>query len=122
VAFGRQFEASPKASERQVAAMVSGARAAWRCRVATCWKPTSSPEYCVIPFLLPLTKVGLKAGSPGSAKIQAKGGGTNLHLPALPLTTPVRVQLLQSSSSACWVATYSTAKTNTATEFKAKSD
>jgi len=28
VAFGRQFEASPKASERQLAAMVSGAPAA----------------------------------------------------------------------------------------------
>lgn len=69
-----------------------------------------------------LTKALLKAGGAGMGKIDVKGGGPNLHLPMLPLTTPVRVQLRQSSSSACWEATYSTATTNTASGFKAKSD
>jgi hypothetical protein len=69
-----------------------------------------------------LTKITLQARSAGRAKIRVKGGGSNLDLPALPLTTPVRVQLRRSGSSTCWDATYSAASTNTASEFKAKSD
>jgi hypothetical protein len=69
-----------------------------------------------------LTKVLLKAGSAGSGKIGVKGSGANLRLPTLPLTTPVKVQLQQDDSSACWEATYSTATTNTGSSFKAKSD
>jgi len=69
-----------------------------------------------------LTKALLKAGGASKGKISVTGGGANLHLPTLPLTTPVRVQLRQSSSSVCWEATYSTATTNSAGEFKAKSD
>ena len=69
-----------------------------------------------------LTKGVLKGGAAGTAKIQVKGAGTNLHLPTLPLMTPVRVQLRQSSSSACWEANYSMATTNTGSVFKAKSD
>ena len=69
-----------------------------------------------------LTKVLLKAGSAGKGKLGVNGSGPNLHLPTLPLTTPVRVQLRQDASSACWEATYSTATTNTASAFKAKSD
>jgi len=69
-----------------------------------------------------LTKVVLKAGGAGHGKLQVQGGGTNLPLPMLPLTTPVRAQLLQSNSGTCWEATYSTATTNSATKFKAKSN
>jgi hypothetical protein len=56
----------------------------------------------------------------GHGKIQVKG--KNVPLVALPLTTPVRVQLQQSSSTTCWEATYSTATSNTASTFKARSD
>ena len=69
-----------------------------------------------------LTKAALKAGGAGKGKIRVKGAGTNLHLPTELLTTPVRVQLKRSGSSACWEATYSAATTSTAGEFKAKSD
>jgi hypothetical protein len=70
-----------------------------------------------------LTKVLLNTGHRIlRGKIGVQGGGANLHLPMLPLTTPVRVQLRRSGSSVCWEATYSTATTNTASEFKAKSD
>jgi hypothetical protein len=69
-----------------------------------------------------VTKERLKAGTAGRGRIQVKGGGPNLQLPTLPLTTPVRVQLRQSSSSTCWEATYSTAITNTSSRFRAKSD
>jgi hypothetical protein len=69
-----------------------------------------------------LTKVLLKAGSAGKGKLGVNGSGPNLNLPTLPLTTPVKVQLRQDATSACWEATYSTATTNTASAFKAKSD
>jgi len=55
-------------------------------------------------------------------KIQVKGGGANLHLPTLPLVTPVRMQLHREDTGACWEATYSSASTNTTGGFKAKSD
>jgi hypothetical protein len=68
-----------------------------------------------------MTKLVLRSGGAGKGRITVKGGGINLHLPTLPLTSPVRVQLRQSSN-ACWEATYSTASKNTANKFKAKSD
>ena len=45
-----------------------------------------------------------------------------LHIPALPLTTPVRVQLVRTGSPVCWEATYSAPTKNDSTEFKGKSD
>ena len=69
-----------------------------------------------------LTKATLKSGAAGHAKIQVKGGGANLQLPAGQLTTPVRVQVRQSSSSTCWDATFSTPKVDIPGSFKAKSD
>ena len=95
------------------------------CGTNPCWKPlgtvgfkysdkTGTPDG--------LMKLLLKAGDAGKGKIGVKGGGVNLHLPTLPLTTPVRVQLRQSGSGVCWEATYSAAITDTASRFKAKSD
>jgi phospholipase C len=69
-----------------------------------------------------VTKETLKAGDPGHGKVQVKGAGANLQLPTLPLTSPVRVQVRQNSSSTCWDATYSTPKTNISSAYKAKSD
>jgi len=69
-----------------------------------------------------LTRALLEAGGAGRGKIRVKGWGPNLHPPALPLTTPVRVQLRRSDGSTCWEATYSTAIRNDATGFRAKSD
>ena len=69
-----------------------------------------------------LTNIRLKSGGAGKGKIGVKGGGANLHLPMLPLTTPVRVQLRRTDSNVCWDATYSTAVTSTVSEFKARSD
>src|SRR5438552_11722505 len=68
-----------------------------------------------------LTNIRLKSGGAGKGKIGVKGGGANLHLPMLPLTTPVRVQLRRTDSNGCWDATYSTAVTNTVSEDKARS-
>jgi uncharacterized delta-60 repeat protein len=58
-------------------------------------------------------------GYPGKAKIKVKGKGPLLAPPALPLATPVRVQLV-SSISKCFEATYTTPLVTTAERFKAK--
>jgi hypothetical protein len=71
-----------------------------------------------------ITQITLKAGAAGKAKIQVKGQGAALDMPALGLALPVRVQLvaLNGSQAKCWEATYSTALANDPGKFKAKSD
>ena len=51
-----------------------------------------------------------------------KGKGSLLQNPMLALTMPVTVQLLigDGTGTACWQATYSTGKVNTAAKFSAK--
>ena len=44
-----------------------------------------------------------------------------LHLPALPLASPVRVQLLNAEGD-CWEALYSTPKLDLSDRFDARSD
>ena len=70
-----------------------------------------------------LTRILLKAGSTGRGKINLRGQGANLHTPATPFTTPVRVQFERSGSSVCWDATYSTTPIrNDTSGFKGRSD
>lgn len=45
----------------------------------------------------------------------------NVDMPALPLVTPVRVQL-KSTAGVCWEARYLTPSKSEATQFKARSD
>ena len=52
-----------------------------------------------------LTKIVVKAGGAGSAKLLAKGKGGRVAPPALPLTLPVAVQVVNSDGT-CWTATY----------------
>jgi hypothetical protein len=71
-----------------------------------------------------LGKLTLRSGGPGRGRIQAnppRRGGL-VAIPPLPLMPPVRVQLHQSDSGACWDATYSSPSKNDASRFKAKSD
>ena len=73
-----------------------------------------------------LLKVVLKPGpAAGKAKITVKGKGPNLGLPALPLTTPVRMQTLQRFGQFpqfCWEASFSASTRNDAQQFSARSD
>jgi len=57
------------------------------------------------------------------ARIDVRGGGESLDLPALPAPVPVRIQL-QSSARSCWESTYSAAgvRRSSDTRFKARSD
>jgi hypothetical protein len=69
-----------------------------------------------------LNKIVLKAGGDGGAKVVLKGKGELLDMPAMPVGTPVLVQL--SGGTTCWEATYSDAglAKNDGTLFKGKSD
>jgi hypothetical protein len=99
--------------------------AAGTCGTRPCWKALGTVGFAYADTVGSsdgLTKVLLKAGSAGRGKIGVKGSGANLHLPTLPMTMPVKAQLRQDGSNACWEATYGTATTNTASAFKAKSD
>jgi hypothetical protein len=65
----------------------------------------------------------LKPGAgAGGARITVKGKGADLALPALGLTTPVRVQVLRRFTSTCWEATFSAASQNDTEVFKALCD
>ena len=68
----------------------------------------------------------LKPGATaGKARIKLKGKGANLRMPALPLTTPVRLQLLRHTfniTQSCWDASFSTSARNDGERFSARSD
>ena len=103
----------------------AAAPAGGTCGTRPCWKRTRSSSLVYRDKLLDpdgLEKVVLKPGaSAGQAKITVKGKGAKLALPALALTTPVRVQVLRSGAT-CWEATFSAASRNDAEVFKARSD
>jgi hypothetical protein len=94
------------------------------CGEGLCWKPrpkgwsytskTGQPEG--------LTAVTLAAGDTGHGKIQAKGKGVALAVPAGGFTGPVIVRLQRDDAPKCWDATYTTPQKNDGTLFKAKSD
>jgi hypothetical protein len=66
-----------------------------------------------------MTKISLKSGTGGKAKIQVGGAGTNLPDP-MPLTQPVDVQL-QNSDGECWDHQFtSPEKKNTLEQFSDK--
>jgi hypothetical protein len=70
-----------------------------------------------------VVSVKLKAGLAGKAKVQVKGKGPLLGLPALPLAVPLRVQL-QRRGGECWEAVYSSVGLvrSDSTQFKGKAD
>ena len=68
-----------------------------------------------------MQNVLLKSGTAGNAQIIVKGRGSQLDMPALPVTLPVRAQLIGSNGT-CFEATYSTPTRNESDQFTAKSD
>jgi len=69
-----------------------------------------------------LTKIILKPGEAGKAKISLMEKGANLRLPTLPLSTPVTVQLKRSDGNSCWEGTFSAPATNSSGAFSGRSD
>jgi hypothetical protein len=65
--------------------------------------------------------VKLVSGADGKAQVQAKGKGSNLPTPALPLVLPVTVQLvIDGGGTECWQTTYTTTQKSSETQFTAK--
>jgi hypothetical protein len=72
----------------------------------------------------PIRTIRLEPGEDGEASILLKAQGPALLPPPMPfaLEPSLRVQLLNTENGECWEAVYSTADTNSAEEFKARSD
>jgi sugar lactone lactonase YvrE len=104
--------------------LLATAHADGTCGGKPCWKATATGFTYKNSALTPdgLLLVVLKSGGAGKAKIVVKGKGANLHVPPLPLTTPVTVQVSRSDGGPCWQAVYSVPRENDAGAFKAKSD
>jgi len=57
---------------------------------------------------------------PGKAKVAVKGGTHGV--PALPFVADRVLVQLRTTSGQCWVASFTTASKNDATQYRAKSD
>ncbi len=70
-----------------------------------------------------ITRVLLKGGLMGKARLQVKAQRAGLALPSLPLVkSPSVVAELRTSDGACWGATFSSPTKNDAIQFNARSD
>src|SRR5690242_6179412 len=82
------------------------------CGTKPCWKALGSVGFKYsdkVGTAGGISKVLLKSGAVGHGKISVKGRGANLQLPSGQLATPVKVQVRQDASTACWEATYTNA-------------
>ncbi len=86
--------------------------AAGSCNGKPCWKGNSKGFQYKSKAATPdgVTQMKLKSGDNGKAQIQITAKGSHLEMPPLgaALTSPITVQLSQSSSSVCWQAVYTT--------------
>ena len=69
-------------------------------------------------------KLAIRSGSDGEASVRVRLAGPALALPLLPLdtTAPVRIQLLNLASGACWEGIHTVATTNNASKFESVSN
>jgi YVTN family beta-propeller protein len=94
------------------------------CGGAECWKATGSGMKYKDKTQSTggMQLITLKEAAAGKARVLAKGGGSNLLLPAFPpegLALPLTVQL-KNSNNRCWTAEYDTPTKSDASQFKAR--
>ena len=67
-------------------------------------------------------KIVLKAAVPSKARLKFQAKGEGLEVPPLPMSLPVRAQIVIQSTTGetCWEAEFDTARRNTAETFKAR--
>jgi Tol biopolymer transport system component len=78
------------------------------CNDSPCWRPAGAAAFKYrdkVGTPNGVTKLLLKAGADGNARVILKGKGDPLPTIELPMPLPLRVQL-QSTSGACWEALY----------------
>lgn len=117
------------AGTAQALTMVANVPADGMCASGNCWNPIGTKGYKykdTSASTAGISRILLKGGAAGSAKIRVRGKDGNLDLTAstLPLSdaADVIVQLSNSDNSNCWQATFPAAsvKKNTDAEFKAR--
>ncbi len=95
------------------------------CNGRPCWKAVATGFVYARKDALPngITKLDVRSGADGSARITLNGKGDPLALPPLPIVAfPFMVEL-HGSTGACWSASYSSSVQRNDTElFKARSD
>jgi DNA-binding beta-propeller fold protein YncE len=102
------------------------------CAGKPCWKSAGKKGYKFkdkAGAQAGITRVKIKAGEDGKAKVLVKGRGSGLADAGLggagpPFAPPVTVQLIVNAGARtdCWQADYSTFKQNDSDRFKARSD
>jgi hypothetical protein len=95
------------------------------CDGKPCWKAIGTKGYkykdkSATPDGITAGK--LREGAAGKSQVQAKGKGSNLPTPALPLQFPVTVQMIidDGAATGCWQTVFSTPTRNHLTLVKAK--
>lgn len=66
----------------------------------------------------------IKSGSDGKASAKVKAKGASLDMPTIPLLAPVTAQIINSTNTVCWTATFNTATTDAmdTEKWKSKND
>ena len=80
------------------------------CGASPCWseKATGFQFKSKAPSVDGATRVSLRAGDAGKARVQFKGKGNTLDVPDLnAIGSPLIVQLVNASGGTCWSATFS---------------
>ncbi|MFT4572123.1 MAG: hypothetical protein ACI8TX_003162 [Hyphomicrobiaceae bacterium] len=114
------YDASASLQPLSDAGFVSGGT----CSGKDCWKATSDKGFIYKrknKFIEGINKVKLGIGAAGKAKVLVTGKGNLLPTPTLPLTGPVRVQLIADDgiSQECWDVEFTELKVNDAALVKA---
>jgi len=105
--------------------MSLSAPAAGLCAGKACWMGKSSGYKYGDKDATPdgVTGLSLKPGVAGKAKMQVKGKGSLLAMPALPFASlPITARLVRSDGPQCWEARFAQPLKNDAGAFKAKSE
>jgi hypothetical protein len=104
-------------------ALVLTIPAAGTCGTTSCWKTVKGGFKYANKSGSPagVISAAVKAGTAPKGNLAVKAKGANLHLPGMPLTAPVTVQL-RNAAGGCWQGVFSTPAKNDATQFKGVSD
>ncbi len=96
-----------------------------QCNGKDCWRDLSGKGYKLKNKSGATTRglggIVLKSGEQGRARVQIKGKGDFLNLPALPLTPPVTVQLIidDGVNRNCWQSAFQSPFVNDGVQFRA---
>lgn len=92
------------------------------CGTKPCWSANPKGFKWKTTAVGNLQQLILKAGPDGFSQIQAKGKGSGVNPPGLPMALPALVQIKHNSSSTCWEASFGFPVKNQIDLFSSKAD